>query len=342
MSPKTDFAPETRQQKAIARRSIFDGLKSPIHHYLGLFGSECWDVIEGKERKMLVPGITELTGIERDTRAYQEMSDCLCKLWSGYVNELHLFKTDLHRVTEFSSNIDYAFLDFLGSITWHDADWIRNILSKNLSDNAHVAITIAKGCRANQFIPEVRQIAVDATVGKSNIYFPLLYSMRSSVGDDFSLDDLEYITFYYVLCQYYLFKDFTFDFEPSTYCDSQPMFLFKLSNIKRVSNLLNEEINKMFERTIRRPSTDAHIEFVECNLRDLQSLPCVATLLQASDLINGYNRIKNNKDRIAWDKVLEDYCASRSKETGKPAYRFQAAIKARIRYLENKKLVAAQ
>jgi hypothetical protein len=133
--------------KAAVRTAAVSG-KRNCRHALFLPGSNCLCVKQAIQTGLVDPNNTHVTLVERNREVFRLIESQLPEL---NLKSVDLYHEELHRL-KVQSQIDFAFIDLLGTVTRELATWGAEVLSPQLADDAVISVTLNKAWRNNQFM----------------------------------------------------------------------------------------------------------------------------------------------------------------------------------------------
>lgn len=191
--------------------------------------------------------------------------------------------------------IDLAYLDFMGNLTSSIIEWIKKNLVNKINEGGRICINMTSGYRGNQVVPHLLD-----KYEKENIqlFLDTQRYLLDSVGLPANL--VRYIALYKIFFETDLFYSYSYDLIVDHYketCSPHHMVTFILDNMR----LKNNELGESF---MAKTSNDLVERFLIMD--------------KTYDTLRGYKA------------SLTKFCNNKEIETGTPAKRFRAAIKAVI------------
>jgi hypothetical protein len=299
-----------RNNKRFQREQLFVGVP-PVTNYLTLPGNQALDVIEGASEGILTKG-THICAAERDKEAYKEAKIWFRDNWPGTVS---FFCDDLHQL-KLDRPYDLVFLDYLGNISRSGITWMESELQNNLAPLARVALTTLKSFRGNKFFAHL--------YGKLHQELPALMKKDAITWRDrgsYPISMLGYLSVYSVLLKTFIFTRNVYHISAYFYGENTAsvMIFFTIDFKEGVRCLTPEEIHAQ--------------QIISGVLGCSVSKPFSGEvpMATASEYVDKFLAAPKTYDSMRGLKAsLTKFCEKKERETGTPARRFRAAIKAVI------------
>lgn len=302
----------TRSNKRFQREKLFVGLP-PVNNYLTLPGDKCLDMVAGMNDAVLT-NQTYVCAAERDKETYQAAKDWFRDNWCGTA-DLHC--NDLHKI-KLDRPYDLVFLDYLGNVGRNEIIWMESKLQGNLAPNARVALTALKSFRGNKFFAHL--------YGKLHEDLPELMKKDAIAWRDkgsYPISMMGYLAVYSVLLKTFIFTRNYYHIHAYFYGENTAsvMMFFVIDFKKGVRTLTKEELHAQ--------QVISGILGCSVSKQVLGEIPMAVA--SASEYVDKFLAAPKTYDSMRGLKAsLTKFCEKKERETGTPARRFRAAVKAVI------------
>jgi hypothetical protein len=207
------------------------------------------------------------------------------------------------------TELEYAHLDFLGALNIEEATWISKM---KIAKGASIFFTFNYEHRRNAIIPyRTWRKLITNNPNLNSIYLEEYY-------DQWRHDPViaTYQTVLRCLLRKYEFKCN----RPILYRDKQKMAVYRFYNFRPTTKPQLPNILPLYQEN---KTTNPQPEIINMTIPNSHS--------KTQELVTAFSRTKNNPDLLrGWKRSCTVYCQKQAKATGRPAYRFLNAVKAKL------------
>ena len=298
-----------RNHKQFQRERLFSDLES-VKNYFTLPGNKCLDVVTGMKTGA-INDTTHIHAVERAAKEYQEADSWFRSNWSG---GLKFSFGELSQVN-LARSFDLVFLDYKGNVGRNEIQWMESELQYHLTPTARVAITALKSFRGNKFFAHLYEAMHDKLpdLMKKDI---ITWRDRGK----YPTNMLGYLAVYSILLKAYIFPRNVYHISAYYYGENtSSVMLFFVVDFRKGFRIFTPE--EMEAQQV---------------IRDLLCVPqqrgeSIMAPTAANELVDKFLAMPKTYDRMRGFKAsLTQFCEKKERETGTPAMRFRAAIKAVI------------
>jgi hypothetical protein len=190
-----------RREKDKIRKKIFTNIQELgiIKKYLCLPGEDVLCIKTGKSLGVFTTD-THILAYENNTSIFQKIKNN--NILTDF-NKLSLHHQDITESQH--KNIDFAFLDFCGTLGVKEAMWLQELLNNGISRNGSVAITMLWG---PQTPPQLYKLAQKFFKNNNTYEQHILSSFKNSIGMPIDKDINKFIPCFILCC---VLQNHTFD-----------------------------------------------------------------------------------------------------------------------------------
>jgi hypothetical protein len=299
-------------KKKFQRQRLFMEVPT-VNNYLTLCAGQCLDIVAGMKLGKLNDS-TNIHGVESNKDVFRDMRDWFNHNWHGGIR---LSCSDLAKV-KLDCEYDLVFLDYLGNVCKRDVIWMQSELGNHLTANARVGVTALQSFRGNKFFAELFH-----TLHKE--LNPLIkcdgHKWRDEGYGRYPVNMLGYLAVYSVLFRTFVFSSMEYKIRAYYYGENTAsmMLFFVLDFNGRRCNPSPDELY----------AQQVISNILGCVSKQSGEIPMAVT--SANEYVDKFLSTPKTYDSMRGLKAcLTKFCEKKERETGTPAVRFRAAIKAVI------------